>query len=144
MELKGRTSKLKAPQFIVNSSIGGSYGQTMPFNAIRDKDPCLIFRGFAVPKGIQQPKDHPRHQVDKPTYGMPRFMRTTFISVRDPLPSGSWMASCVLKEAYYHVSISPHVRKYLAFTVVFNSFQFKVMPFGLILSPRRVTNLTRV
>ncbi len=44
-----------------------------------------------------------------------------------------------LKEAYFHISILPQHRKFLRFAFGGKAYQYRVLPFGLALSPRTFT-----
>lgn len=44
-----------------------------------------------------------------------------------------------LKDAYFHVPIAVHHRKFLRFSFLNQAYQFKVLPFGLSLAPRVFT-----
>ncbi|XP_020780058.2 uncharacterized protein LOC110159790 [Boleophthalmus pectinirostris] len=52
---------------------------------------------------------------------------------------GDWFTSIDLKDAYFHVPIAPHHWRFLRFAFRGEHFQFKVLPFGLSLSPRVFT-----
>ncbi|KAL0161197.1 hypothetical protein M9458_044922, partial [Cirrhinus mrigala] len=54
-----------------------------------------------------------------------------------------WFAAINLKDAYFHVSILPRHRPFLRFAFEGRAYQYKVLPFGLSLSPRVFTKLTR-
>ncbi|KAK3893348.1 hypothetical protein Pcinc_002783 [Petrolisthes cinctipes] len=64
--------------------------------------------------------------------------------VRTVLRKGDWLASLDLKDAYWHVPIHPRFRRFLAFQVGTETFQFTRLPFGLSLAPRVFTKLVRV
>ena len=49
---------------------------------------------------------------------------------------GDWFTSIDLKDAYQHVGIYPPHRKFLRFGFRGKIYEFKVLPFGLSLSPR--------
>ncbi|XP_034001039.1 uncharacterized protein LOC117494304 [Trematomus bernacchii] len=53
---------------------------------------------------------------------------------------GEWFTSVDLKDAYFHVPIVPHHRQFLRFAFRGRHFQFRVLPFGLSLSPRVFTS----
>ncbi|XP_067654175.1 uncharacterized protein [Haliotis asinina] len=61
----------------------------------------------------------------------PHFWMTSLEQIRDKLSPGAWLASLNLQDAYLHVPIHPHHRKYLRF--VFNGihYQWRVLPFGI-------------
>ncbi len=48
---------------------------------------------------------------------------------------GDWFTNIVLKDAYFHIPIVPHHRKFLRFCFKNQAYQFKVLPFGLSLAP---------
>ncbi len=52
-----------------------------------------------------------------------------------------WFAAIDLKDAYFHVSILPHHRPFLRFAFEGRAYQYKVLPFGLSLSPRVFTKV---
>ncbi len=53
-----------------------------------------------------------------------------------------WFAAIDLKDAYFHVSILPRPRPFLRFAFEGRAYQYKVLPFGLSLSPRVFTKVT--
>ncbi len=52
-----------------------------------------------------------------------------------------WFAAIDLKDAYFHVSILPRHRPFLRFAFEGRAYQYKVLPFGLSLSPRVFTKV---
>ncbi len=52
-----------------------------------------------------------------------------------------WFAVIDLKDAYFHVSILPRHRPFLLFVFEGRAYQYKVLPFGLSLSPRVFTKV---
>ncbi len=50
-----------------------------------------------------------------------------------------WFAAIDLKDAYFHVSILPRHRPFLRFAFEGRAYEYKVLPFGLPLSPRVFT-----
>ncbi len=52
-----------------------------------------------------------------------------------------WFAAIDLKDAYFHVSILPRHRPFLRFVFEGRAYQYKVLPFGLSLSPRVFTKV---
>ncbi|KAI2646313.1 hypothetical protein H4Q32_029571 [Labeo rohita] len=52
-----------------------------------------------------------------------------------------WFAAIDLKDAYFHVSILPRHRPFLRFAFKGRAYQYKVLPFGLSLSPRVFTKV---
>ncbi len=52
-----------------------------------------------------------------------------------------WFAAIDLKDAYFHVSILPRHRPFLQFAFEGRAYQYKVLPFGLSLSPRVFTKV---
>ncbi len=52
-----------------------------------------------------------------------------------------WFAAIDLKDAYFHVSILPRHRPFLRFAFEGRAYQYKVLPFGLALSPHVFTKV---
>ncbi|KAL0187989.1 hypothetical protein M9458_015088, partial [Cirrhinus mrigala] len=52
-----------------------------------------------------------------------------------------WFVAVDLKDAYFHVSIRPRNRPFLRFAFEGRAYQYKVLPFGLSLSPRVFTKV---
>lgn len=52
---------------------------------------------------------------------------------------GDWFMSIDLKDAYFHIPIVPHHRKFLCFSFESQAYQFRVLPFGFSLAPRVFT-----
>lgn len=69
---------------------------------------------------------------------MPFHMLSTAEVLR-AVDRGEWFTSIDLKDAYFHVPIIPRHRQFLRFAFQGRHFQFKVLPFGLSLSPRVFT-----
>ncbi len=44
-----------------------------------------------------------------------------------------------LKDAYFHIQVAPHHRRFLRFAFEWMACQYKVLPFGLSLAPRTFT-----
>ncbi|KAL0195214.1 hypothetical protein M9458_008786, partial [Cirrhinus mrigala] len=53
----------------------------------------------------------------------------------------NWFAAIDLKDAYFHVSILPRHRPFLRFAFEGQAYQYRVLPFGLALSPRVFTKV---
>ncbi|KAI2668545.1 Gag-Pro-Pol polyprotein [Labeo rohita] len=52
---------------------------------------------------------------------------------------GDWFLSLDLKDAYFHIQIAPHHRRFLRFAFEGVAYQYTVLPFGLSLAPRTFT-----
>ncbi|MGL5400902.1 MAG: reverse transcriptase domain-containing protein, partial [Plesiomonas shigelloides] len=50
-----------------------------------------------------------------------------------------WFFSLDLKDAYFHIQIAPHHRRFLRFAFEGVAYQYAVLPFGLSLAPRTFT-----
>lgn len=50
-----------------------------------------------------------------------------------------WFISVDLKDTYFHIQIAPRHRRFLRFTFEGRAYQFKILLFGLVLSPRTFT-----
>ncbi|KAL0185521.1 hypothetical protein M9458_017191, partial [Cirrhinus mrigala] len=53
--------------------------------------------------------------------------------------SEDWFVTIDLKDTYFHISILPQHRKFLRFAFGGEAYQYRVLPFGLGLSPRTFT-----
>ena len=69
---------------------------------------------------------------------MPFHMLTTKDILQSVAP-GEWFTSVDLKDAYFHVPIAHQHRRFLRFSYRGKQWQFRVLPFGLSLSPRVFT-----
>ncbi|KAI2650039.1 Transposon Ty3-G Gag-Pol polyprotein [Labeo rohita] len=68
-----------------------------------------------------------------------KFKMLTIKQVVSQIRSEDWFVTIDLKDAYFHVSILPQHRKFLRFAFRGEAYQFRVLPFGLALSPRTFT-----
>ena len=68
-----------------------------------------------------------------------RFHMLSTAEVLRTVAREEWFTSVDLKDAYFHVPIAPHHRQFLRFAFQGRHFQFRVLPFGLSLSPRVFT-----
>ena len=99
----------------------------------------LYSRYFLVPK---KPKGF-RPILDlrglNPTITKKEFRMLTNNMLLASITHGDWLTSIDLKDAYFHVGIHPHHRKYLRFFFQGTAYQFRVLPFGYSLAPRTFT-----
>ena len=72
-----------------------------------------------------------------------KFQMDSPDSIRRAIQRGDWATSLDLKDAYYHVSIAPIDRKWLRFTWKDKIYQYRVLPFGLSLSPWAFTKMVK-
>ncbi|KAI2646582.1 enzymatic polyprotein [Labeo rohita] len=68
-----------------------------------------------------------------------KFKMLTINQVVSQIRSEDWFVMIDLKDAYFHVSILPQHRKFLRFAFRGKAYQYRVLPFGLALSPRTFT-----
>ena len=61
------------------------------------------------------------------------------VDVLQSVAAGDWFTCIDLKDAYFHVPVAPSHRQYLRFAFRGQVYQFRVLPFGLSLSPRVFT-----
>ena len=59
------------------------------------------------------------------------FKMETPESIRTSLQQGEWVTSIDFRDAYFHIPISPQSRNYIRFHIQGQSYQLKVLPFGL-------------
>ncbi len=67
------------------------------------------------------------------------FKMLTVKQVVSQIRSEDWFVTIDIKDAYSHVSILPSHRKFLRFAFRGKAYQYRVLPFGLALSPRTFT-----
>ncbi|KAL0151251.1 hypothetical protein M9458_053442 [Cirrhinus mrigala] len=67
------------------------------------------------------------------------FYSRYFIVPKKDGGSEDWFVTIDLKDAYFHISILPQHRKFLRFAFGGEAYQYRVLPFGLALSPRTFT-----
>ncbi len=68
-----------------------------------------------------------------------KFKIITLKQVVSQTRSEDWFVKIDLEDAYFHVSILSIHRKFLRFSLVSEAYQYRVLPFGLALSPRTFT-----
>ncbi len=68
-----------------------------------------------------------------------KFKMLTVKQVMSQIRSKDWFVTIDLKYTYFHVSILPSHRKFLIFAFRGEAYQYRVIPFGLALSPRTFT-----
>ncbi|KAL0192323.1 hypothetical protein M9458_010619, partial [Cirrhinus mrigala] len=67
------------------------------------------------------------------------FKMITLKQILSHIRPGDWFFSLDLKDAYFHIQIAPHHRRFLRFAFERVAYQFTVLPFGLSLAPRTFT-----
>ena len=68
----------------------------------------------------------------------------TLKSILQSIRAGFWGVTIDLKDTYLHVPVHPSSRKWLQFKIGDQSFEFRVLPFGLSTSPRVFTRIVKV
>ena len=96
-------------------------------------------RHFLVPK----PNDKWRPILDLSNLNFflkkEEFKMETPETIRTSLQQGEWVTSIDFKDAYFHIPIQEHSRKYLRFHIQGQTYQFKALPFGLSTAPLEFT-----
>ncbi len=96
---------------------------------------------FIVPKkcgGLRPILD--RRVLNRALHKLPFKMRTRRCIIKCIQPQ-DWFAAIDLKDAYFHVSILMRHRPFLRFAFEGQAWQYRVLPFGLSLSPRVFTKV---
>ena len=73
-----------------------------------------------------------------------KFRMDTLQVVANALEVGEYVTSIDLKDAYFHIAVSPKDRRFLRFAVDTRVFEFQVLPFGLSTAPRVFTRVIQV
>ncbi len=63
------------------------------------------------------------------------FRMITFKQILLQICLGDWFMSVDLKDAYFHIQVAPHHRRFLRFAFEGVAYQYNVLPFGLSLAP---------
>ncbi len=63
------------------------------------------------------------------------FRMITLKQILSQIRTGDWFCSLDLKDAYFHIQIAPHHRRFLRFAFEGVAYQYTVLPFGLSLAP---------
>ena len=64
-------------------------------------------------------------------------------TIRTSLQQGEWVTSINFRDAYFHIPIQEHSRKYLRVHVQGQTYQFKALPFGLSTAPLEFTVIAK-
>ena len=72
-----------------------------------------------------------------------KFKMETPETIRTSLQKGEWVTSIDFKDAYFHILIQEHSRKYLRFHIQGQTYQFKALPFGLSTAPMEFTIIAK-
>ncbi len=67
------------------------------------------------------------------------FRMITLKQIFSQIRTEDWFCSLDLKDAYFHIQIAPHHRRFLRFAFEGVAYQYTVLPFGLSLAPRTFT-----
>ncbi len=67
------------------------------------------------------------------------FRMITLKQILSQICTEDWFCSLDLKDAYIHIQIAPHHRRFLRFAFEGVAYQYTVLPFGLSLAPRTFT-----
>ncbi len=67
------------------------------------------------------------------------FRMITLKQILSQICTEDWFCSLDLKDAYFHIQIAPHHRRFLRFAFEGVAYQYTVLPFGLSLAPRTFT-----
>ncbi|XP_047454133.1 uncharacterized protein LOC125016013 [Mugil cephalus] len=112
--------------------------------AIEPVDPLLQPGGFYSTYFLVTKKDG-RLRPILDLRGLNRFLKVlrfhmlSNAEVLRTVAREEWFTSIDLKDAYFHVPIAPNHRQFLRFPFHGRHYQFRVLPFGLSLSPRVFT-----
>ncbi|KAI2644245.1 Transposon Ty3-I Gag-Pol polyprotein [Labeo rohita] len=100
-----------------------------------DRESRFYSRYFTVPKkdGGLRPIIDFRH-LNRSVMKL-KFKMLTVKQVMSQIRSEDWFVTIDLKDALFHVSVLPQHRKFLRFAFRGEAYQYRVLPFGLALSP---------
>ncbi len=87
------------------------------------------------------PSANPGSASLEPGFAQAPFKMLTHRRMIKCIQPQDWFAAIDLKDAYFHVSILPRHRPFLRFAFEGRAWQYRVLPFGLSLSPRVFTKV---
>ncbi len=61
----------------------------------------------------------------------------TMKTIMSQIQGGDWFVTIDLKNAYFHIQVIQRHRRFLRFAFGGKAYQYKVLPFGLALAPRK-------
>ncbi len=68
-----------------------------------------------------------------------KFKMLTMKTIMSQIQGGDWFVTIDLKDAYFHIQVVQRHRSFLRFAFGGKAYQYKVLPFGLALTPRTFT-----
>ncbi len=118
----------------LSSEEGGHRGGPSSGQRVRVLQPALRCskEGWRVTSNFRSAATEPLSQP-------PEVQNAYCKQVVSQIRSEDWFVTIDLKDAYFHVSILPSHRKFLRFAFRGKAYQYRVLPFGLALSPRTFT-----
>ena len=75
---------------------------------------------------------------------VPTFKMETTASIMAVMRPNEWTTSIDLQDAYFHIPIAVHSRKYLRFMILGRVYQFRALPFGVASAPLIFTRVMGV
>ncbi len=112
--------------------------------AIEMVSPALSESGFYSRYFLVPKKDgglRPILDLRRPNHAHTRrpFRMIMLKQILSQIRTEDWFCSLDLKDAYFHIQIAPHHRRFLRFAFEGVAYQYTVLPFGLSLAPRTFT-----
>ncbi len=104
-----------------------------------DRESGFYSRYFVVPKKDRGLRPILDLQLLNRSVRRLKFRMLTVKQVVSQIRSEDWFVKIDLKDTVFHVSILPSHRKFLRFAFRGKAYQYRVLPFGLTLSPRTFT-----
>ena len=128
-----------------------SLGHLYPVSPVKERyrkgGKCKISRVLQSPVPSTQASPRWRPVIDLSRLNtflhIEKFKMETPESIRTSLIPGEWVSSIDLSDAYLHIPIHPHSRKYLRFCYKAQVFQFTSLPFGLATAPQVFTMIVK-
>jgi hypothetical protein len=68
-----------------------------------------------------------------------KFRMESARSIQEAMKPDEWACSIDLTDAYFHIPVNKGFRKYLRFAVLGKAYQYRALPFGLLIAPRVFT-----
>ncbi len=145
-------SKTPALSGVVSTSVQGENARVLRSEvmtllekgAIEMVSPALSESGFYSRYFLVPKKDgglRPILDLRRLNHALMRrpFRMITLKQILSQICTEDWFCSLDLKDAYFHIQIAPHHRRFLRFAFEGVAYQYTVLPFGLSLAPRTFT-----
>jgi len=108
-----------------------------------EDQPCYLSRIFSVPKASGGSRLVIDLSLLNTLIECPTFKMAQPSVLRTMLPRSAWFTKLDIQDAFPHVPVHPRFRKFLTFSHDRKLYQFTALPFGLNISPKIFTRISK-